>query len=280
MVYSIKETLYSGYSQEFTGELIVDVKTQYQNIVIINTLLHGNVMLLDGVVQLTEKDEFFYSEMMSHPILLSMDTPKKVLIIGGGDGAIAEECLKHPSVFVKMIEIDPGVIEQSSKYFSSVNGGILSNGHPRFELLIMDGFDFLKNTDEVFDVIITDRPDPIGPGALLFQKEFYALCKARLSERGIMVFQNGVPFYQMSETVETNNILKNLFPHNGFYFGAVPTYVGGQMAYAWAGNIKLVNSLIILGQRLSKVSLDTSYYNASIHSASKVYPPYIVRALG
>ena len=195
----------------------------------------GRVMTLDKVIQITEYDHHGYSEMLSHVPILSHGKIKKVLIIGGGDGAIAAEALKHKEIEEILIcEIDEEVIDLSKIYLKKINKGCLNNS--RVNIIIQDASKLIANKElkNYFDLIITDRPDPIGPGKNLFTIKFYEGIKNILSEKGIVVFQTGVPFFQKKELKKTNLYLKNIFKFSGTYLAVVPTYIGGYMALTWA----------------------------------------------
>jgi spermidine synthase len=279
----ITELLYPNYGQTFdVVDILVDEQSSFQHIQVVSTTSHGIVMLLDGVVQITEKDEFFYSEMMVHPAAMSLpERPKKILIIGGGDGAVAEEALKHGAEVIQA-EIDPKVIEHCKTHFASVSGSIWNN--PKFTLHVGDGFEFLKNSaDETFDLIIADRPDPIGPAQVLFAEEFYSMCCSKLTKHGILVCQNGVPFYQLEELVETNKIQKAVFNHSGFMFVPVPTYIGGAMAISWASKTTDMKSVTLKELALRVFTQffigPTDYYTIHIHTAAFAIPSYIAKKL-
>ena len=206
----VVERLYEDYAQSFTvSDLLFEVKTEHQHLEIYQTPALGRVMLLDGVVQTTEKDEYIYHEMMVHVPLFAHPNPKRVLIIGGGDGGILREVLRHPNIeHVTQVEIDQSVIDMCKKYFPNHSNGAFDD--PRAHIVIDDGKEFVANCIETFDVIISDSTDPIGPGEVLFTSDFYADEKKCLNPGGIMVAQNGVPFLQGDEITTTYQRLKPL----------------------------------------------------------------------
>ena len=154
--------------------------------------------MLDGATQVTTRDEFVYHEMMTHVPILAHGKAKDVLIIGGGDCGIAEEVLKHKAIKrVTQVEIDESVVEFSKEHFPEFTRPVFRD--KRFESVIADGMKYVAETDRRFDVIIVDSTDPQGPGAVLFTREFYAACKRCMADGGIMVTQNGVPFFQPDE---------------------------------------------------------------------------------
>ena len=204
------EDLYKKYNQNITIEKkVVEKNSLYQNILIFDSKYFGRVMTLDKVVQITEHDHHGYSEMLTHVPILSHGNIKKVLIIGGGDGAIAAEVLKYKEIQeISICEIDEEVINLSKIYLKKINKGSLNNS--RVNIIIKDASKLIENKDfkNYFDLIIADRPDPIGPGKNLFKIKFYENIKNILSERGIAVFQTGVPFFQGKELKITNNYIR------------------------------------------------------------------------
>lgn len=271
------ETLYPEWGQTFEiSKEILREKTEYQDLVIFENLRFGRVLALDGVIQLAEADEPVYHEMMVHVPVLTHGSVTSVLIIGGGDGGILREVLKHPSIQkVVLVEIDASVIELSKNYFPKVSNGGFDD--PRVEVIIQDASKFVKTADASFDVIICDSTDPIGPGAVLFTSEFYGDCKGLLSEGGIFVNQNGVPFLQDGELPLTYQNRSPHFKHVGFYIAPVPTYVGGFMAFGWASDRDYQVSEEVLRERLGKLGDTLHYYTPAIHKASFALPNFMLR---
>jgi len=215
--------------------------------------------------------------MLTHVPLLAHENPKRVLIIGGGDGGILREVLRHNTIEkVTLVEIDGSVVERSKKYLPSLSKGAFED--PRLELLIEDGVVYVEKTDEKYDVIICDSTDPIGPGAVLFTEEFYGLCKRVLNEKGIFVNQNGVPFLQKDELVNTLKNRSKHFKDVEFYIAPVPTYVGGFMALGWASDHEEYRALSeeLLRERLTRVTGSMKYYNPGIHKASFCLPQFML----
>ena len=254
LVTGYQETLYPEWKQTFSiEEMIYQEKSDFWDLAIFENSRFGRVMAMDGIVQLTEKDEFIYHEMMAHVPLLAHPDPKSVLIIGGGDGGLLREVLRHEYLEkVVQVEIDPSVIELSKKYFPSVSNGAFDN--PRAKIVIQDASKYVKETEETFDVIICDSNDPEGPAKVLFSAEFYGDCKGLLTPNGIFVNQNGVPFMQKSELALTKENRTPHFKQVSFYVAPVPTYTGGFMAFGWASDKKYKVSEKVLAERLSKVT--------------------------
>ncbi len=276
------ESLYPSWGQAYQpDEVLFESQTAHQHLVIFKNQQWGTVMMLDGVIQTTEKDEFIYHEMMTHVPMFSHQNPKRVLIIGGGDGGILREVLKHATVeHVTQVEIDQAVIDMCVQYLPKHSDGAFDD--PRANIVIDDGVNFVSQCDQKFDVIISDSTDPIGPGESLFTSKFYQGVQSCLAEGGIFVAQNGVSFMQLDEVTTTQQRLAPSFKDVTFYSAAVPTYVGGIMTFAWASqnpNIRLFDGSVI-ANKIEQAGLKTRYYNAAIHQASFALPQYVIDAAG
>lgn len=272
------EELYKKYNQNITIEkIITSQNSKFQNILIFDSKYFGRILTLDKVIQITEFDHFYYSEMLSHIPIITHGKVKRVLIIGGGDGAIAHEVLKHNSIKeVFICEIDQDVINLSIKYLKKINFGSLKN--PKVKIIIEDASQFIKknNFKNYFDLIIADRPDPIGPGKNLFKIKFYKDIKNALSNSGIAVFQNGVPFFQKKELKDTMKHLKSTFNYSGVYLTVVPTYIGGYMALTWSSNAIDISKKVNLDKHSKVINkLNTQYYTKEIHYTSFILPKWI-----
>lgn len=275
------ETLHQGFGQYFTVDRVIyHEKTDHQDLIIFDNAQLGRVMALDGVVQTTERDEFIYHEMLTHVPLLAHGAAKRVLIIGGGDGAMLREVSRHKDLTqITMVEIDAGVVEFCRRYLPNHNAGAYDD--PRFRLVIDDGVNFVSQTQEKFDVIISDCTDPIGPGESLFTSAFYEGCARCLNDGGIFVAQNGVCFLQQDEAVNSHRKLSHYFSDVGFYEAAIPTYYGGIMTFAWASQNPALRQLTVAGleQRFRTSGLHCRYYTPAIHQGSFALPQYLLDAL-
>ncbi len=273
-----RETLFDDYTQIFNVDKIYyENKTEHQHLIIFHNAKFGRVMILDGIVQTTERDEFIYHEMLAHVPILSHGSVKRVLIIGGGDGGMLREVLRHRSISeVVMVEIDATVIDISKKYLPNHAQGAFED--PRFRLVISDGAQFVKETRETFDIVITDSTDAIGPGKVLFSHAYYKNCQRCLKEGGILVTQNGVVFFQSDELRHSAESFRRIFQDWHFYAAAIPTYIGGIMAFGWAtDNTALRNmSLETLEVRYKSAQITTRYYTPSIHKAAFALPQYVL----
>ncbi len=275
------ETLYQKYGQRLEIEkLIVEKQTKFQDMKIFENHMFGKVLTLDGVLQTSEKDEFVYHEMMVHVPMFAHPNPKRVLVIGGGDGGIARDVLKHKNVeHVTMVEIDGDVVEYCRKYMPSMSDGAFED--PRMELIIGDGIDYVKTTDQKYDVIISDSTDPIGPGEVLYTSEYFSGCKRSLNDGGIFVNQNGVSFHQFDEVTTTYRRTSSIFKAATFYSAAVPGYIGGIMTFSWGTDNPEYKKLSLeeIRNRYLKSGIKTKYYTPEIHLASFALPNYILEAL-
>ena len=270
------ETLHDGYGQMLQeSEVLYDSETEHQRLRVFTNPQFGRVLTLDGVVQTTEADEFIYHEMLTHVPILAHGAATRVLIIGGGDGGMAREVLRHKAVeHVTMVEIDAGVVEFSKKYLPAISDGAFDD--PRLDLVIADGADFVRQTDRRFDVIISDSTDPTGPGEVLFTDTFYGRAKKLLAQGGILVTQNGVPFLQGAELTNTMRAFHALFEDATCYLASVPTYAGGPMAFGWGtdGPARQCD-LAALEARYAASGIETRYYTPAVHLGAFALPGYV-----
>ena len=276
-----EETLHDDMRQRLKMDRVLyDSKTEHQRIVLFENALLGRVLTLDGVVQTTEADEFVYHEMLTHLPILAHGSVRQVLIVGGGDGGMLEEALKHKSLErATLVEIDPQVIEFSRKHLGKICGGAFDD--PRTEVVIADGVDYVASCEARYDLIITDSTDPIGPGEVLFTERYYAACKRCLAPGGILVTQNGVPFVQAEELTSTMRILRRLFADASCYLATVPTYAGGPMAFGWASDDVALRQtpLDLLQERFAAAGIATRYYTPEVHQGAFGLPGYVAELI-
>ncbi|CCJ34238.1 MULTISPECIES: polyamine aminopropyltransferase [Caloramator] len=256
MTYKVKETL-------------VRKKTQYQDLAIVDTDVFGRMLVLDGIVQTTIKDEFVYHEMITHIPLFTHPNPKKVLVVGGGDGGAIREILKHPSVEKAVLcEIDGDVIEECKKYLPEISCAL---DDPRCEIFVGDGIQYVKEHKNEFDVIIVDSTDPFSIAEGLFGGNFYKDIYNALTEDGIFVAQTETPFYLPETVKKVFNDARNIFPVTKLFMAAIPTYPGGYWSFT-IGSKKYDPTQV----DTTKIpELDTKYYTPEIHKACFVLPKYI-----
>ncbi len=280
----VNETLYAEWGQRFLVKReLARVQSPFQDIMVFESERHGRVMLLDGVVQITEADEFVYQEMLTHVPLLAHGAARRVLIIGAGDGGVLRRVLQHRNVArAVMVEIDGEVIRLAKEFLPAIAGDAWSD--PRAEVIVGDGIDYVRTApDGGFDAIIVDSTDPIGVGEVLFTDEFYANAARILSEGGLIVNQCGVPFMQADELRDTSERRRKFFQHVGAYVAAVPTYVGGFMTLGFAAKQPGLDAVPVetIRQRAESAGvLGTSrYWTPEVHHAAFQLPPYIAMHL-
>lgn len=275
-----REALHPDYAQSLKVERVLyDSETEHQRLRVFENNRFGRVLTLDDVVQTTEGDNFIYHEMLTHVPILAHGAARLVLIVGGGDGGMAREVLRHASVaHVTMVEIDAGVVDFSKQYLPSLSDGAFDD--PRLELVIADGADFMRETAGGFDVIIVDSTDPIGPGEVLFTDTFYGHAKRALADGGILVTQNGVPFLQPDELTGSLRAFKALFRDWGCYLASIPTYAGGPMAFGWATDGEARRTPVdVLRRRLDAAGFTPGYYTPEVHRAAFALPGYVKKLL-
>ena len=280
----LNETLYPDWGQRFkVARELARVKSDFQDIAVFESTSYGRVLVLDGAIQITERDEFVYQEMLVHVPLLAHGAAKNVLIIGAGDGGVLKHVLMHKGVErAVMVEIDGEVIRLSKELLPAIGGDAWTN--PRAEVIVGDGIDYVKKAPTgSFDVIIVDSTDPIGVGEVLFTDAFYENAARILSDNGIIVNQCGVPFMQADELRETSLRRRNFFPFVSAYIAAVPTYVGGYMTLGWAGKNPAQTEVSVaeITKRAEAAGIagQSDYWSPQVHVASFWLPPYIAKNL-
>ncbi|MCO7232838.1 MULTISPECIES: polyamine aminopropyltransferase [unclassified Cobetia] len=255
-----------------------DEQTPYQHLEVYATETYGNLMVLDGCVMLTDRDNFLYHEMMSHPALFAHADPKRVVIIGGGDCGTLREVLKHPGVEkVTQIDIDPAVTRASEQFFPAL---VESNDDPRAELLFEDGVKWVDNCpDESIDVLIVDSTDPVGPAEGLFKTDFLKRCHRILKQGGLMVQQSESPLYHTDSIIKD---LRNDMGEAGFDSVATlpfpqPVYPSGWWSCTLAGKGCDVKSF--REEDAAAATFARDFYTVEGHRASLVLPPFMQRLL-
>ena len=279
----VEETFHPHWRVRLKADKVLhEVKTEHQDLVIFENATWGTVLMLDGVCQLTTSDEFVYHEMMAHVPLMALKAPKRVLVVGGGDGGVLREVLKHPSIEkATLCEIDRSVVDLSLKHYPQIAGGSLDD--PRTDLVIADGLKYVAETKEKFDAIIVDSSEPIGPSAVLHTPEFFGDCKRALKEGGILVTQNGLPFLFPEHLAGTTQAFAALFKHVAPYMCTQPCYFGGPFALNWASDDgeHLEMSAKKLAKRAEKRGITTRYWTPGVHVGAFALPGYaetVVRA--
>jgi spermidine synthase len=242
--YEIKKILYKG-------------KSNFQKIMVFENPYFGRMLILDGVVQLTERDEFFYHEMLTHVVMHAHPNPKDVIVIGGGDGGSVREVLKHKVVKkVYFVEIDKKVTEISKKFLPSVACDIED---PRVEIKNIDGADFVRKQPPDIDIVIVDSTDPIGFAKSLFSEKFFASVKNCLRDNGMFVTHSESLLLHKDIVIEVQKMLKKVFPVIDLYTAPIPTYPGNWWTFSVAA--KKLNPR----QMKRKFKINTKYYDDEIH---------------
>ncbi len=278
---------YNEYYNGTTGltvgvnRVLFSEKSPYQMVEVYDTDTWGNLMTIDGMVMLSEKDEFVYHEMMIHVGLFAHPDPKRVLIIGGGDGGSAREVLRHPGVkHVDMVEIDEVVVRASKQFLPDV--GDFDN--PKLNVLYEDGIAFVKNVTEPYDVIVIDGSDPVGPAEGLFKKDFYDACYNALTDNGILTAQTESPWVpSYHESISgLFSILDEVFAVSKMYLAYIPLYPTGMwsMAYASKGIDPLSEEVLTrVEQGLPTLNVKMQYYNKEVHRGAFAIPNFVKELL-
>lgn len=237
---------------------IFEGKSDFQKVSVFNTLEFGRMLTLDDKIMLTERDEFVYHEMIVHPVSQMLKKIEKVLVIGGGDGGTVRELLRYKSIKrIVLVEIDKMVIDISKRYFKTL-GKYLDD--KRVEVKIMDGAEFVKNTNEYFNLVIVDSTDPVGPGEVLFSNEFIKNI-SRITKN--LVSQTESPFLSKDFINRYHKDIKKYFKNIYFYIAHIPTYPSGLWSFTIGTNLKLK----------PRGNLKLNYYTPEVFKASIVIPP-------
>jgi spermidine synthase len=279
--FSETEALWPG--QKFSlemEEVLFQGKSDFQDVLVFKSATYGNVLVLDGVIQCTERDEFSYQEMITHLPMFAHKQPKSVLIVGGGDGGVLREVVKHDSVEkIVFCEIDPMVCEVSKKFFK--NTLATSFEDPRCTLIHADAAAYLRdNTTEEFDVIIVDSSDPVGPAEVLFRAEFYENMKKSLAPGGIVCTQGECLWLHLDLIVEVLTRCQNYFPTIQYAFTTIPTYPSGQIGFIVCSLDESEDALVKPKRAPSAEMQETlRYYNSKVHEAAFVLPQFAERKI-
>ncbi len=246
-------------------------KTEFQELCIYDTVQLGRILTLDNVIQSTERDEYIYHESLVHVPLFAHARPKKVLIIGGGDGGSLREALKHPSVRqVTLVDIDGDVIQASKDYLPRWNAGF---SDPRANVIVGDGLAFVEKAKAEYDAVIVDSTDPVGPGECLFTEEFYSDIRRALRPGGVFSAQTENPIIMPEVVRDIYGKIKRVFPVAGLYTAPVPTYPGGWWSFTCASLGPDPKTPL----REPEESWGLRYYSRAIHEKAFVLPPGITR---
>ena len=256
-------------------EVLYHGRSLYQDVLFFKSATHGNVLVLDGVLQVTEHDEFSYQEMIAHLPLMAHGNPKKVLVIGGGDGGVLREIAKHSSVEeITICEIDRDVIKYSKQFLPALACGY---DDPRVTVKVMDGNVFMAQNPGSFDVIITDSSDPIGPASVLFEAPFYRGMYAALNDGGVICTQGECMWLHKDLIKPLVDAVAEFAQTVEYAYTTIPTYPSGQIGFILA--TKNRGSCKVPGKVEKEMEKELKYYNSELHTASFVLPNFARRAI-
>ncbi|WP_088072669.1 polyamine aminopropyltransferase [Gottfriedia luciferensis] len=263
-----KQTKNFGITAKINRTLHTE-QTEFQKLDMVETEEFGNMLILDGMVMTTQKDEFVYHEMVAHVPLFTHPNPENVLVVGGGDGGVIREVLKHPSVKkATLVEIDGKVIEYSKIYLPEIAGKLED---PRVEVKVDDGFMHIANSENEYDVIMVDSTEPVGPAVNLFTKGFYAGISKALKEDGIFVAQTDNPWFTPKLITQVQRDVREIFPITRLYIANIPTYPSGMWTFTIGS--KKHDPLEVEENRF--FDIETKYYTKELHKAAFVLPKFV-----
>jgi spermidine synthase len=276
-----KRFMYESLNEDYgfflrSSKLVGVSKTRFQDLEIHETPQFGKLFRLDGCFMTSEREEFVYHETLIHPALAALSAPKRVLIIGGGDGGAAEEALKHPSVDqVIMVELDEKVVEVAKQHFSAIHRGAFDN--PKLKLLIDDGLKYLAETKEKFDHIALDLPDPIGPATALYEEVFFRDCKRALAPGGVLTLHMGSPWSRPDRVRMLYGRLAKMFKIARPYTMFIPLYgcLWSMCACSDSTDVASVGVTEIDARVSARGVTHLQYYNGATHQALFALPNFV-----
>ena len=255
-------------------EQLFSAQSEFQQIDVLDSKEFGKILVVDGDLTLTEKDEFIYHEMITHVPMAVHPLVKDVLVIGGGDGGVVRELVKYEEIeHIDMVEIDPLLVEVCRKYLPQI---ACSLNDPRVQIFHEDGLRFVRSKTDCYDLIIIDSPNPFGLGEGLFTKEFYGSCYKALRDDGIMVYQHGSPFYDEDE-VECRKMHRKVFrsfPVSRVYQAHIPTCPSGYWLFGFASK-KYHPLEDFRPERFDNLNVETWYYTTNLHRGAFMLPKYV-----
>lgn len=276
--FSEKGSLWPGQAMSLqVDEILYNANSKFQDLLVFRSKNHGNVLVLDGVIQCTEADEFAYQEMIAHLPLFAHPNPETVLVIGGGDGGVLREVLKHPSVKKAILcEIDQQVINVSKQYLPTMS---TSFQDPRVEVNIMDGAEYMRQHVNEFDIIIADSSDPIGPAEVLFQTPFYRSMGSALREGGFISLQGECIWLHLDLIAPLLRDCRQIFASVEYAYTTIPTYPSGQIGFILCGKTEGISVKNAVRKPDANMQKILRYYNAEVHKAAFVLPQFAKLAL-
>ncbi len=253
-------------------------KSEFQRIDVFDSPEFGRFLTLDGLMMLTEKDEFIYHEMIVHPAMAVHPNVRDVLVVGAGDGGVIRELVQYPEIeHIDMVEIDPLVVEVAKKYLPKTACRL---DDPRLTIHYEDGLKFVRTAHEAYDLIIVDSTDPFGPGEGLFTREFYGNCSKALRADGIMINQHESPFYPQDALAcqRAHKRIVESFPISKVYQAHIPTYPSGHWLFGFAS--KKYHPLRDLNEaRWNMRGISGKYYTTTLHKGAFYIPAYVEELL-
>ncbi len=264
-----KHTQASGLTFK-VDKVLVDKQTPYQRIFLFENQTHGKVLVLDGMVMLTERDEFCYHEMLVHPAVNVYGEPKKVLVIGGGDGGTVREILKYDFIEkIDVVEIDKDVVENCKEFLPSISN---SFNNEKVTVINQDGLEFLATKENEYDIIFCDTSDPVGPAEVLYSRTFYERLKKALVKGGIVVTQAESPIYHKDIIRQLYSNIKDVFNNVTYYLAFVPTYCNGMWGFFFLSDEREFEKITLEEEKLPK---NLKYYNKSVHLGANKLPNFV-----
>ena len=275
------------YTEEHTKNVRFSIKVNrqvisregdYQRIDVLETPEFGKILVMDGYLMLTEKDEFIYHEMITHVPMAVKPDIKRVLVIGAGDGGTIRELTRYPGIeHIDMVEIDRAVVEVCKEHLPQTACKL---DDPRLTIYYEDGLKFVRTRKNEYDLIIVDSTDPFGPGEGLFTREFYGNCFMALTEEGILVNQHESPYYPNDAKAmqRAHRNIRAVFPISEVYQVHIPTYPSGHWLFGFASK-KLQPVVDLQAESWNALGLETRYYNTELHKGAFALPNYVKQML-
>jgi len=275
-----KEVMWPGQAFGLRVESVLhEERSDYQHILVFQSSTYGRVLVLDGVIQLTERDEFAYQEMMVHVPMMAHSDPRHVLIVGGGDGGVLREVCRHPGVeTITMCEIDQRVVEVAKIFFKDSMATAFND--PRLELKFQDAAEYIKDHPGAFDVIVCDSSDPVGPAESLYTAGFYLSVKQSLREGGVVCCQGECQWLHLDLIAEVLTHCSQLFPTVDYGYTCVPSYPSGQLGLLLCSKDGGQGALTPRRQMSPPLLSQLRYYNPGTHQAAFLLPSFAERVIG
>ncbi len=264
----------TAFSVRYSKKLF-DTKSDFQRVEIFETEAMGRVLILEGCFMVTDKDSFVYHEMLVHPAMACLDNPKKVVVIGGGDGGAVTEIVKYPGVeSVVLCEIDPMVISSCKDYFPEISAGL---SDPRVKIVTRDGAAFVAEHQSEFDLVLVDSTDPVGPGEALYRISFYEAIKRSLKPGGATVLQTESPLFMRDVFSQSVAKLRGVFGGSSAtpYLSVIPSYPGALWSFTFCSESLDPKD----PKSLERVPSGLKYYGPEVHKAAFTLPPFVSELL-